>query len=142
MTRPQRMSVRRLFVAPILLIAMTAFSIWASQTIRPSPIWELVAVLLVGAAAGAPIGWLRGRHSDVKTTQRPGVMEVHSSPLIVMLWLAVFAVRAIVRAVVPGARGTGVWADGLMAFAVSALIVSYFAIYAKFNRLDTEALSR
>jgi hypothetical protein len=140
MARPQRTSVARLWIMPIVLLALTSLSIWANvyasglsgQT--PPPVWQLVLVLAIGAALGVPLGFLRGRHSVVKPTDRPGVMYVHSSPLIVIVWLAAFVARAAIRAYLPHAQGgAALGGDALLAFAMSALITSYYAIYNKYR---------
>jgi len=138
--RPQRMSVVRLWVMPLILLAITGFSIWGSayasalEGQAPPPGWEVAAVLLAGAILGIPLGFLRGRHSEVKPTERPGVMYVHSSPIIIIVWLGAFVARAVLRAYLPHAHsGTALGGDGLMAFAMAALITSYYAIYKKYR---------
>lgn len=140
MARPQRMSVLRLWIMPIFLLAITGFSIWASVYSAallgqaPPPAWEMTAAILIGAALGIPLGFLRGRHSEVKPTDRRGVMYVHSSPLIVGIWIAAFALRAVLRAYLPHAQGVAaLGGDGLLAFAMAALITSYYAIYKKYQ---------
>ncbi len=140
MARPQRMSVLRLWLMPIFLLALTAFSIWANvyasalQGQFPPPAWQIAAVLAIGAVLGIPLGLLRGRHSQVKPTERRGVMYVHSSPIIIVVWLAAFVARAVLRAYMPHAQtGTALAGDALLAFAIAALITSYYAIYRKYR---------
>lgn len=142
MSRPQRTTVFGLWFRPILLLIITGFAIWSSNFTLvamgqiPPPLWEIAAVLILGAAFGVPLGLLRGRHSEVKPTERRGVMYVHSSPVIVIIWIAAFVARAALRYLLPGAqRGASVWGDGLLAFAVAALITSCFMIYAKYRDL-------
>lgn len=140
MARPQRMSVLRLWLMPIVLLLLTAFSIWANVYASamagqaPPPDWGIAAVLGIGALLGIPLGFLRGRHSEVKPTDRPGVMYVHSSPVIVIVWIAAFVARAALRAVLPHAQSeAALGGDGLLAFAMAALITSYYAIYKKYR---------
>ena len=144
--RPQRMSVLRLWMMPVFLLAVTGFSIWGSAYASalagqaPPPYWEVAAVLAIGAILGIPLGFLRGRHSEVKPTDRPGVMYVHSSPVIIIVWLAAFVARAVLRAYLPHAHaGTALGGDGLMAFAMAALITSYYAIYQKYRTAVQQA---
>jgi hypothetical protein len=146
MARPQRMSVARLWITPFILLALTAFSIWANVYSAamlgqiPPPAWQVAAVLAAGAILGIPLGFLRGRHSEVKPTGRPGVMYVHSSPLIIIVWLAAFVARAALRAYLPHAQsGAALGGDGLLAFAMAALITSYYAIYQKYRRVVQQA---
>jgi hypothetical protein len=141
MSRPQRTTVFGLWLRPVLLLALTALVVWSGYVAElamgqiPPPAWEIAAVLVVGAALGIPLGFLRGRHSEVKPTGRRGVMYVHSSPVIVIVWLAAFVARAAIRLFMPGAHtGANIWGDGLLAFAVAALVTSCFAIYAKYRQ--------
>lgn len=140
MARRQRISVTRLWVMPVILLLITGFSIWANmyatelQGQLPPPDWEVAGVLVLGAVLGVPLGFLRGRHSVVKPADRAGVMEVHSSPVIVIIWLAAFLARGAVRAFLPQAHASAaLTADGLLAFAMAALIASYYAIYRKYR---------
>lgn len=140
MARPQRMSVLRLSLMPIVLLLLTFLSIWANVYASamagqaPPPDWEIAAVLGIGAVLGIPLGFLRGRHSEVKPTDRPGSMYVHSSPVIVIVWIAAFVARAALRAVLPHAQSeAALGGDGLLAFAMAALITSYYAIYKKYR---------
>ncbi len=142
MMRPQRISVRRLWVRPVLLLLVTGVAIAASQMVAPSRWWVLAAVLIAGAILGVPLGVLRGRHTQLRPTERPGVVYVQSSPLIIAIWLAAFVARAVVRYFQPPSHGgAGIWGDGLMAFAVAALIASYFAIYKKSRTIGAELIT-
>lgn len=138
--RPQRMSVTRLWLMPVILLGLTGFSVWASVQAAtmlghaPAPMWQVTGVLIVGALLGIPLGFLRGRHSQVRLTERPGVMYVQSSPVIIIVWLAAFVARTVVRAYLPHAQaGAELGGDGLLAFAMGALITSYYAIYKKYQ---------
>lgn len=142
MSRPQRFTRTRLFVMPVILLAATAMAIWgnamaaAQLGAAAAPPAEIALALVVGAIVGIPLGIVRGKHSEVKPTDRPGVMYVHSSPLIVVVWLAAFAVRALIRYFMPHAGPmTAVVGDGLMAFAVGALIASYVIIYQRYKAI-------
>jgi hypothetical protein len=144
--RPQRMSVIRLWIMPIVLLGLTAFSIYANmyatalQGEMPAPAWQIAIVLVIGAALGVPLGFLRGRHSEVKPTDRPGVMYVHSSPVIVIIWLLAFVARAALRAYLPHAGSeTMLGGDLLLAFAMAAIITSYYAIYKKYQSAMQQA---
>lgn len=141
--RPQRMSVVRLWIMPVVLLALTAFSVYANMYASalagemPPPVWQLGGVLVIGAALGIPLGFLRGRHSDVRPTDRPGVMYVHSSPMIIAIWIGAFVLRAALRAYLPHAQaGAALGGDGLLAFAMAALITSYYAIYKKYRAVQ------
>lgn len=146
MSRPQRFTRTRFLLTPVILLLVTAASIWGNAVMAAemgvaaaSPV-QIVLALVLGALAGIPLGLIRGRHSEVKPTEKPGVIYVHSSPLIVLLWLAAFAARALIRYFMPHASAmTAVVSDGLLAFAVSALIASYVIIYQRFKGLASAA---
>lgn len=146
MARPQRMSVVRLWLMPILLLVLTGVSIWGNAYASammgqvPPPDWEVAVVLLLGAAMGVPLGLLRGRHSEVKPTDRPGVMYVHSSAFIIIVWLAAYGARMALRLYLPHAQaGAALAGDGLLTFAMAALITSYYAIYKKYRAVVQQA---
>lgn len=142
MSRPQRTTIAGLWIRPILLVVLTGFIVWSANFaelamgVIPPPPWEIAAVLLVGAILGIPLGLLRGRHSEVKPTARRGEMYVHSSSLIMVVWIVAFVARAAIRYLVPGAHtGANLWGDGLLAFAMSAIVTSSFMIYGKYRQL-------
>jgi hypothetical protein len=62
-------------------------------------------------------------------------MYVRSSPLIVIVWLAAFVARAVLRAYLPHTQGgaAALAGDALLAFAVGALITSCYVIYKKYR---------
>src|SRR5665213_334659 len=72
--RPQKMTLTRMWVAPILFTAMTALAIWGSQQTNPAPAWAVGVALVAGLILGAPLGYLRGKHTNVRITDKPGVM--------------------------------------------------------------------
>jgi hypothetical protein len=132
--RPQRISVTRMWVQPIILAAIAAWAIYAGNILNPAPVWEIAAGLGIGLVVGVPFGILRGVHTDVMPTQKPGVMRLGSSWVTALIYVAAFGGRAIVRAVMPH-RGSlsGVVGDGLLAFAIAFIITSYVAIYRKYE---------
>ena len=122
MMRPARVSAARIWSRPIILVVITIAVIWAEQYASPSPVWQVAAVTLAGALAGVPLGIVRGRHSEVRGTERPGVYYVHSSPLVVVVWLAALLARAAIRYTMPAASHTAtIWTFGLLGFATSAI---------------------
>lgn len=134
MVRPQRISVTRMWVSPIILSAIIAFSIYASEQINPAPPLEIALGLVVGAIAGIPFGLLRGRHTDVRLTDRPGVMYLGASWATGLIFAFAFGFRYVVRMVMPH-RGSisGVVSDALLAFAFAFIVTSYVAIYRKYE---------
>ena len=140
MMRPMRVSVARIWVRPAMLVVFSAVAIWAEQMTAPVPVWEVAAIVLIGALIGIPLGVLRGRHSEVKATEQPGVYYVHSSPFIVLVWLAAFVARGAIRYFVPAAaHGATVWTVGLLAFATAAIFASAFIVHDKLMKVMQQA---
>lgn len=140
MMRPMRVSVARIWVRPIILVLFTGLAVWGEQQMSPAPLWEVAAILFAGALLGVPLGFLRGRHSEVKATDRPGVYYVHSSPFIVFVWLGAFVARAAIRYALPGAsHGVTVWSIGLLAFATAAIFASAFIVHDKLKHVMRQA---
>jgi len=132
MMRPMRVSVARIWVRPIMLVVFTGVAIWGEQMTAPAPLWQIAAILIAGALVGIPLGVLRGRHSEVKATDKPGVYYVHSSSLITIVWLLAFVARGAIRYFIPGAsHGLTVWTIGLLGFATAAILVSAFIVHQK-----------
>ncbi|HTA40175.1 MAG TPA: hypothetical protein VK760_13920 [Candidatus Acidoferrales bacterium] len=134
MVRPQRISVTRMWLSPIILGVVVAFSIFASEQLNPAPPFEIALGLIVGAIAGIPFGLLRGRHTDVRLTDRPGVMYLGASWQSGLIFAVAFGFRYVVRLVMPH-RGalSSVISDALLAFAIAYICTSYLAIYKKYQ---------
>lgn len=138
-SRPQKMTITRMWLAPILFAAMTAFAIWGSQQVAPAPAWAIAVAVIAGLALGAPLGYLRGKHTNVRATDRPGVMFLDASWVVLALWLGAFIVRRIVQVMLPHGALATIVGDGLIVFAVGAVVVSYFEIYKKYKALEAAA---
>ncbi len=136
MMRPQRISVTRMWVSPIILCALTAFAIYANNMRDPAPPLEIALGVVLGAIVGLPFGILRGMHTDVRPTDRKGVMYLGSSWVTIVIFAAAFGLRYAVRMVIPH-RGslTATIGDALLAFAIVFIGASYFVIFRKYEEL-------
>jgi hypothetical protein len=125
-----------MWVSPILLCVLTAWVIYANDKLNPAPPFEIALGLFIGALAGIPFGILRGIHTDVRPTDRPGVMYLGSSWVTLAIFIAAFGLRYAVRLLMPH-RGSlvGTIGDGLLAFAIAFIVVSYGVIFRKYERL-------
>lgn len=125
-----------MWITPILLCALTAWAIYANELLNPAPPLEIALGLVVGAAAGIPFGILRGVHTDVRPTDRRGVMHLGSSWVTVVIFVVAFGLRYAARMLMPH-RGSLAAAigDGLLAFAISFIVTSYVVIFRKYERL-------
>jgi hypothetical protein len=133
--RPIRMRAARLWVSPAILVVLSLVLIGGSAE-RTAPLTLAVAVIL-GLAFGVPFGLLRGRHTDVRTTEHPGVLLVAPSIVPLIIWLVAYGARFAVRAFLPDAGVSAQAAtDGLLAFAVASVIASRYVISQKFLQLQ------
>jgi hypothetical protein len=136
MVRPQKISVTRMWVTPIILCGLTAWVIYANEMLNPAPPMEIAIGLIVGAIAGVPFGILRGMHTSVRPADRPGVMYLGSSWVTLAIFAAAFVLRYGVREFMPH-RGSlaATIGDALLAFAIAFLAASYIVIFRKYEQL-------
>ena len=134
--RPQRISVTRMWVTPIALCLLTAWAIYANQLLNPAPPVEIAAGLIVGGIVGIPFGVLRGRHTDVRPTDRKGVMYLGSSWVTLVIFAAAFGLRYAARSLMPQ-RGSlsATIGDACLAFAIAFIVASYVVIFRKYEAL-------
>jgi hypothetical protein len=114
--------------------------IYANQQLNPAPPYEIAIGLLIGAICGMPFGILRGMHTDVRPTERRGVMYLGSSWITLLVFLAAFGLRYGVRTLIPRHGSiAGTVGDALLAFAIAFLVASYVVIFRKYERLASPA---
>jgi hypothetical protein len=135
--RPQKISVTRMWVTPIVLCALTAWVIYANQVLNPAAPLEIALGLIIGALAGIPFGILRGMHTEVRPTERRGVMYLGSSWVTLIIFAAAFGLRYAIRAFMPqhGSLSATV-GDALLAFAIAFIGASYVVIFRKYESLQ------
>jgi hypothetical protein len=140
-SRPMRISIARMWVGPLIFLAMTATLVWGEQQ-NPATAMSpaVIAIALVaGALAGIPFGLLRGRHTTVKATEKPGVMYLGPSWIVAAIWIGAFAIRAALRIGFQGTPFALPVGDGVLMLAVAMLVTSYYAIYKKYLALEHQA---
>jgi hypothetical protein len=132
--RPQRISITRMWVQPLILVFVAVFVIYSAEQLEPAPVWEIAAALGIGAVVGIPFGILRGIHTDVRPTDRPGVMYLGSSWITILIYLVAFGLRSAIRMLMPH-RGalSGAVGDGALAFAIAFIVTSYIFIARKYR---------
>ena len=140
MIRPMRISVTRMWLSPIILCALAAFVIYGNETLQPAPVWMVALGIAGGLVAGVPFGILRGMHTDVRPTEKRGVMYLGSSWITSAIFLGAFGLRFAVRAIMPQHGATaGVIGDALLAFAIAFIATSYTVIFRKYESLSAKA---
>lgn len=139
-SRPQRITVARMWIFVILLMVLAAFAVYGSAVMFHPSAWEIVAAAVLGLAIGVPLGLLRGRHTQVSATDRHGVMRLGASWATALIYLAAFGGRFAVRLVLPPTSALGnVVSDGLIFFAIGIIGATYYAVYRKYEALDRAA---
>lgn len=123
-----------MWVTPMILCALTAWVIYANAMINPAPPAQIVVSFIVGFALGIPFGVLRGVHTDVRPTDRPGVMYLGSSWATLVVYIAAFGLRYAVRIAMPhrGSLSAAI-GDALLAFAIAFIASSYVVIFRKYK---------
>ena len=136
-SRPQRISVTRMWIFAGLLMVLAAFSIYASATLFKPPVWQIASATVLGLAAGIPLGVLRGHHTQVSATDRHGVMQLGPSWATAGIYIGAFAARFVIRMMFPLTSPIGtVVGDGLLVFAIGIIGATYYAVYRKYEALD------
>ncbi|HTU71056.1 MAG TPA: hypothetical protein VMF11_12150 [Candidatus Baltobacteraceae bacterium] len=136
-SRPQRTSVGRMWAFAVILILLAAVSIYGSFAQFNPPIWQIAAAVVLGLAAGIPLGLLRGHHTQVSATDRHGVMQLGPSWATALIYVGAFVGRAVIRLMLPPTSGVGnVVGDGLLFFAIGIIGATYYAVYRKYEALD------
>jgi hypothetical protein len=136
-SRPQRISVTRMWIFVVLLMLLAAFAIYGSAVMFHPAAWEIVLAAVLGLVIGLPLGLLRGHHTQVSATERHGVMRMGASWITALIYLAAFGGRFVVRLLLPPTSAVGnVVSDGLIFFAIGIIGATYYAVYRKYEALD------
>jgi hypothetical protein len=139
-SRPQRISVTRMWIFAGILILLAGALLYESLVVFHPPLWELAAAVVLGLAAGVPLGFLRGHHTQVTATDRHGVMQLGPNWATALIYVGAFVGRAVIRMVLPPTSVIGnVVGDGLLFFAVGIIGATYLAVYRKYEALDHAA---
>ena len=91
-----------MWITPILLVRADGVGDLCQSTCSTRrPPLEIALGLIVGALAGIPFGILRGMHTDVRPTDRRGVMYLGSSWVTLAIFAGAFGLRYGVRMLMP-----------------------------------------
>ena len=129
--RPLRLE--RLWIVPALYLAL-AIALFAEMT--PHGLGWLWAALAF--AAGAAIGWYRGAAMKISVDPETHALNQSSSPLAMLVILALIAIRYGIRAGA-GNGDIALVTDCLVAFALGLLSLTRLEMYLRGSRLLAEA---
>jgi hypothetical protein len=136
-SRPQRISVTRMWIQAIVLMAIGVAAIYGYQQLHPAPPWQIALGIVFGVAAGVPVGVLRGLHTQVSATEKHGVMQLGPSWITAFIYITAFGVRALLRSLVPATSSLGTLVgDGVLIFAIAIIGTTYWFVYRKYEALD------
>jgi hypothetical protein len=139
---PRRVSVTRMWVMAGILMALAVLAIVAYERMNPAPAWEIAIAIVGGLVAGIPVGLLRGYHTKVSATERPGVMQLGASWATAGIYLGAFALRAGIRYLVPMTSPAGsIVGDALLVFAIAIVGASYYAVYRTYQTLEAVTIT-
>ncbi len=139
-SRPQRISVTRMWTQGIIFMLLAALVVYSYERLNPAPIWEIIAAIVIGFAVGVPVGILRGHHTQVSATDRHGVMQLGPSWATAGIYIGAFLFRGILRYFVPPTSSLGsVVGDAVMVFAIAIIGTTYYVVYRKYEALDHAA---
>jgi len=137
--RARRLRVERLWIAPAIVLAITALLL--AQQPPPSPLLAAGDALALGL--GALGGWWRGRLTRIAVDPQTHALTSQASPVGMLLILAIFAVRYTLRSA--GASAGLPWlsvaqtTDLLMLFAVGLVCAQRLEMAVRAARLLKES---
>jgi hypothetical protein len=135
----RRIRAGSLWVMPVLLIAIAVLTISQNPPRNPAGI----AILAVGALAGAAAGWYRGKFIHISLDAETGVLTGKGSAVGLMLILALLVARYAVRtwaASHPDQGGIAVAiADAAFLAGFATLIVSRLEMWLRCRKLMAAA---
>jgi hypothetical protein len=135
--RPQRISVGRMWLLVGLLGVFACAAIYESAQVFGAPLWAIAVAVVLGLLAGIPVGLLRGRHTQVSATDRPGEMRLGASWATALIYLGAFAIRIVIHELVPATSAIGtVVGDGAIIFAIGIVAATYYTVYRKYQLLE------
>jgi hypothetical protein len=137
--KARRLRLERLWVIPTLYLALAALLFAEMPPHRLGWLWATLSL-----AAGAALGWQRGRAMRINVDPETHVLNQTSSPLALLFIVALIGIRFALRA---GAEmGGAAWhldaaliTDCLVAFALGLLSAQRLEMFLRGSRLVAEA---
>ncbi|HEX8669439.1 MAG TPA: CcdC protein domain-containing protein [Allosphingosinicella sp.] len=122
----------RLWIVPAIYGALTVFVFAATP---PDGLGWLVCA--AGLAAGAGLGWQRGRMMHIEVDPQTRAVKARQSPAAILFILVLVLLRSALRAVLEqgGVLSLATLTDALVAFALGLLAVQRLEMYLRARRL-------
>lgn len=135
MNRERPLRIEQLWVVPGIYALIAAFLYWRFPPAGMNIVW-----CLAGLAAGAALGWQRGRMMHIVVDPETHAIRQKASPAAMLFLLGLIAVRYIAR-IEGAAWHVDVMAvtDVLIAFALGMLSAQRIEMYLRAKRLLDEA---
>lgn len=140
--RPQKISLTRLFLTPVLFVFIIWITVWGNQFISAASPLTIGLAIVIGVLLGIPVGLLRGKHTNVRSSERRGVMVLDASWQTMAIYLSAFGIRYLARLAFPPTSSVGsAIGDGALAFAGATIVAAYYVIYTKFKALEAQPVA-
>jgi hypothetical protein len=141
----RKIKIERMWVMPALLVFAGASMFASAHTPGPLVIGELAVAL----AAGAVVGWYRGRLTHITIDPETHDLTSRTSPVGVVLIAVLFAARYGIRLAFPQMgyehgsleSQAGLIADALTLFGIGAMVVQRLEMWMRCQKLLAEARS-
>jgi hypothetical protein len=133
----QTITLRRLWVRPVVLVAMTAYLIWINILLDTEEVVAMVVALGAGIALGVATGAGVVANTRIAPAGRPGAIRTRGNWITFGIWIAALALRLAAHYAVP--HGEDPRAElplncGTVALVASAFIVIALAFSAAIRR--------
>jgi membrane protein CcdC involved in cytochrome C biogenesis len=136
-TRPLKLET--LWIVPALYLAVAALMFWQ----LPPRGWVAIASA-AGLAAGAAVGWQRGKMMHINVDPESHALNQKASPAAMFFLIGLIVVRSGARAVLGESGGVSpaMVTDPLIAFALGMFTLTRIEMYLRAKRLLEEARGR
>lgn len=137
--RARPLRIERLWLRPAISIAFALFFLFT----YPPPLTALsAAVVLLGLLVGAAVGWQRGRSMRIEVDPATHALTARMSQIGMILVLAFFAARYLLRGAFLGPVPAASLTDALMLSAAAMMLAQQTEVSLRARRLLHEARAR
>lgn len=134
MGRERPLKIERLWIVPVLYVGVAGAAFWAHPPAGLAWLWCLVAL-----AAGAGLGWQRGRMMRISVNPETHELSQRASPAAMLLIVALVLVRTGARNMPGLALDVMTLTDVLVAFALGLLTMQRLEMWLRARRLLAQA---